>query len=125
MNTDNITMPAKPQTRAEKQARQLADLKAEIKRLTDLKNTIEANMLNEYAPGTTTQAGEYVISISKPRDILDKTVFKTIYPPQEHPDCYQVEPLPLSQIMRKIGEHNLAECIKPAKPVVKVSRNDE
>lgn len=125
-NTPIVDMdaPLKQQLLA-KQAEQLDKLKAQIRHLTQLKDQLEASLVETYGEGTTHSAEGWTVSVGNGRKTLDARRFQQAYPAARHPECYEVKPLPLGQLARKLGETNLTGCIQTGKPTVKVSHDDE
>lgn len=105
---------------------ELEQIRKSIKQLNDRKEQIEHELLEQVGVDNSIEFGDTMtIKISDGRKTLNAKAFENAYPPAENPNCYQLKPLALSQLVRKFGEDALADCITTGKPTVKVSVNEQ
>lgn len=105
---------------------ELEQIRNSIKQLNDRKEKLEHELVEQVGVDNSIEFGDTMtIKISDGRKTLNTKAFEAAYPPAENPNCYQLKPLALSQLVRKFGEDALADCITTGKPTVKVSVNEQ
>lgn len=103
-----------------RQARRISILQDEIRQRQDEIDGIKAAILDTHKPGSY-RADGLKVTIKTGRKTLDARRFATAYPAAEHPGLYQLKPLPVSQLERKITEDGVRDYVTYAKPSVTVS----
>ncbi|WP_190972635.1 hypothetical protein [Bifidobacterium tissieri] len=102
------------------QADRIAQLTEEIHARQQEVDDLKRQILDAYAPGSYT-AGRLTVKIQAGRRTLKATDFQKAYPAAEHPECYRVQPLPLSQLERKLTDTVMADYTTTGRPTVSVS----
>ena len=108
------------------EARELEQIRNAIKQLNERKELLEHELVEHIGVNNSIEFGDTMtVKISDGRKTLNAKAFEAAYPPSDNPNCYQLKPLALSQLVRKFGEDALADCITTGKPTVKVAVNEQ
>ena len=92
-------------------ARKYADLTDTISRLQEQADQVKALIMAD-RPAGEYQAGTLTVKIKPGRKTLDMRRFLTEHTPADNPECYDIKPKPLSQLVRQLGEPALQDYIK-------------
>ncbi len=107
-------------------ALELEQTKKAIKQLTERKEQLERELVKHVGVNNSVEFGDAMtIKISEGRKTLNASMFEQKFPPAEHPSYYQLKPLALSQLTKRLGEDALYEVIIHGKPTVKVAVNEQ
>ena len=107
-------------------ASELEQIRKSINQLNEQKELLEHELVEHVGVNNSIEFGDTMtIKVSDGRKTLNAKAFESAYPPAENPNCYQLKPLALSQLVRKFGEDALADCITTGKPTVKVTTNEQ
>ncbi|MCI1643143.1 MAG: hypothetical protein LKI98_05160 [Bifidobacterium crudilactis] len=103
----------------EAQAKRIATLQEEIRERQDSVDSIKAQILTQWEPGSYT-AGNLNVQVKEGAKAINAAKFSKAFPPTEYPNLYKLSP-DSKEARKQLGEQQLAPVMTSRKPSVVIA----